>query len=52
MTATIASFVVAALLLIGSEHLLAGVAALIGVMTLAVQWLCIEAPGIRDADLH
>jgi hypothetical protein len=52
MTATLASFTVAGFLLVASEHLAAGIAVLVGIATLAVQWLCIDPPDIDDAELH
>lgn len=29
-----------------------GVAVILWVLTLAVQWLCIEPPGVEEKDLH
>jgi hypothetical protein len=52
MTFSLVAFSLAAFLAIAKNHLLAGVALLVGVATLAVQWLCIEPPGVEDRDLH
>jgi hypothetical protein len=34
------------------ECLAVGIAVLLGVATLAVQWFCIEVPGVADENLH
>jgi len=44
MTLTIALFLAAGFLFIMTEHLVAGVAIILGVATLAVQWFCIDPP--------
>lgn len=39
------------ILMCSGAHL-AGAAVFLGVLTLLVQWVCIEPPGVRDEDLH
>lgn len=50
MTATIALFVIAGSLLVAREQLTAGVAVILGVATLAVQWFCIDPPEADSDD--
>jgi hypothetical protein len=52
MTATLAAFTVAAMLAIAAQFIAAGFATLLGVVTLLVQWFCIEPPYVDDRDLH
>jgi hypothetical protein len=52
MTASIVALVLATGLALAERWYLAVAALLIGVLTLIVQWLCIEPPHVRDEELH
>jgi hypothetical protein len=52
MTATIVCLTLAGFLLLMTEHLAAGVALIVGIATLAVQWVCIDPPYVEEVDLH
>ena len=46
--ATIAAFAIAASLAFARNWIVAGVAIMIGVVTLAVQWICISPPEVDE----
>jgi hypothetical protein len=52
MTVVLVAFTGLSMVLMCSGAHLAGVAVFVGVLTLLVQWVCIEPPGVRDEDLH
>jgi hypothetical protein len=52
MTAAIVCFTLCGFLLLMTEHLAAGVAFIVGIATLAVQWFCIDPPYVDEVDLH
>ncbi len=51
LVTTIVAVLVTPLLWHFYEHV-AGVAVMLWLLTLAVQWLCIEPPGVDEKDLH
>lgn len=52
MTATLTAFSIAGFLAVMNGCLATGVAVLLGVATLAVQWFCIDPPYVDEVDLH
>jgi hypothetical protein len=52
MTAAIVCFTLAGFFLLITAHLAAGVALIVGIATLAVQWFCIDPPYVDEVDLH
>jgi hypothetical protein len=52
MTLGIVALVLGAGLALAERWYLAAAALLVGVLTLAVQWLCIEPPYVSDEDMH
>ena len=52
MTATLAAFAVIGVVAVMRDCLAVGFAVLLGTATLAVQWFCIEVPGVEDEDMH
>lgn len=53
MTTSLAALTAAGVLAIMGQHMAMGVALVLGALTLAVQWLCIDPPYVDDeADIH
>lgn len=52
MTVMLTAFTGLSVVLICAGQPLVGGAIFVGVLTLLVQWICIEPPGVRDEDLH